>query len=360
MSGIYGILGIDDTDRSYVDSFGQRAIFDAANQYLMMVDQEIQEVVSAFVEEETEDHKERYYLPGGGRLQRRGGLVESAASKASGSWDVAYPLEEFGTQVAGDRVSLAYMRMDQLNRHLEDVRIKAINTVRWEILHALLDDGGGAARTFVDPIRGSLSIQPLANGDSVTYPPVLGSESEATEDHYAESNYATANVSDTNNPLVTLRDELVEHFGQNVGGENIVVFCNNAETAQLESLTDFDPVEDTNVRSGSNRDIPVNLPMVPGTIKGRSNGVWVSEWRWMPATYLLALHLDAPAPLKMRVDLADTGLPRGLNLIAESDMYPLRQSHYEWRFGLGVGNRLNGAVLELNTGGSYTIPTAYD
>ena len=43
---------------------------------------------------------------------------------------------------------------------------------------------------------------------------------------------------------------------------------------------------------------------------GRVNGVWVVEWRFVPANYILAIHLDAPKPLMQRVDPADTLSPR--------------------------------------------------
>jgi hypothetical protein len=61
----------------------------------------------------------------------------------------------------------------------------------------------------------------------------------------------------------------------------------------------------------------------------------------------------------MRVDPADTGLPRGLNLVAEDEDYPMRTAYYERRFGLGVGNRLNGYALEVSTDGSYAPPSDY-
>jgi hypothetical protein len=84
----------------------------------------------------------------------------------------------------------------------------------------------------------------------VVYPPVLGSETEATEDHYLESGYASANVSDTNDPYVTVVDDLEHHFGAATGGENIVVFINNAERGVTEDLTDFAPVPDQYIRVG--------------------------------------------------------------------------------------------------------------
>ena len=98
---------------------------------------------------------------------------------------------------------------------------------------------------------------------------------------------------------------------------------------------------------------------MPGRLIGRTNGCWVFEWRWIPSAYIVALDLDAPKPLKMRVDPANTGLPRGLALVATEDQVPagerpLPPSLRPWR-----GNRLNGVVMELGTGGTYSIPSGY-
>jgi len=154
-------------------------------------------------------------------------------------------------------------------------------------------------------------------------------------------------------------DEIEHHFGAATGGEEIVCFVNNAETPETKDLTDFDEVPDRFIRVGDNVDVPTGLPSVPSRILGRVSGTWVVEWRWVPANYMIGVHLDAPRPLKARVDPADTGLARGLVLVARDERYPLESSHYRHRFGFGCGNRLNGVVMELGTGGSYTIPTAY-
>jgi hypothetical protein len=80
----------------------------------------------------------------------------------------------------------------------------------------------------------------------------------------------------------------------------------------------------------------------------------------MPSSYAIGIDLTAEKPLQKRVDPAYTNLPRGLTLVSESSgNYPLAKSDWQWRFGLGVVNRLNGYVLECGTGGTYTVPTGY-
>ena len=357
MAGIFGAIAENDHERAFIITAGQQLVWETAQKWIADRNAEMAASLSVFVEDETEGFKERYKLPGGCFLQRRGADASVGAVKAGGSWDVSFPLEDFGAAIAWNDVDIAYMSALELSNHFETVMMQNINTVRWEILHRLFDNVRGA---FTDPIHGALTPEPLANGDTVVFPPVLGSNTEATEDHYLESGYTAANISDTNNPLATIRDDIEHHFGAATGGENIVVFVNNAQRSQLEALTDFDEVPDRYIRVGDNADVPAVLPSVPGRILGRSSGVWVVEWRWISANYMLGLHLDQPAPLKMRVDPADTGLGRGLQLVAKDMEYPFTTSYWRHRFGIGGGNRLNGVAMELGTGGTYTIDTNYD
>lgn len=357
MSAIFGILGLQDSDASYVKTIGQTVVYDAYQQLLGNHNEDIAQALGVFVEGVTEGYSMRYKLPGGGYMQEANRQGTIGAVKAVGSWDVAFPIRDFRDALGEDDISLAYMTMQELDRHIDTITIRDLNTRRRQILKALLDN---TAQTWLDPIHGSLTIQALANGDTVVYPPVLGSDTEATDNHYLESGYLSAAISDTNNPLVTIRGELEEHFGVSSGGENLVAFINNAETGVIEALTDFDPVNDRFTQPGANTAELVGLPAnLPGRVIGRSNGVWVVEWRWMPANYIFGLHLDAPKPLMMRVDPAATGLGQGLQLVSYNSEFPLDHATYRNRYGFGVANRLNGVVMELGNGGGYTVPTGY-
>lgn len=360
MSGILGTLGIEEAkaERTFINTIGQRVVYDAIQQELDKYNQELSTIMGLFVGETTSEFKRRYELPGGGYLQPMGTQSAPGNVKRTGNWDVAFPLLDYGAAFGRDRIGYAYMTAANLNSHLDTIFIQDRNTVRLEIMRALLDN---AQFSFVDNTgRGTLSVEPLANGDSVLYPPVLGSQDEATENHYIETNYAAASISDTNNPCKTVADELEEHFGAPTGGSNVVFMATKTICDYVEALTDFDPVVNRNIQPGANTDIPVGLPAgTPGRVRGLCNGVWVVEWRWLPANYAIAIHGDAPRPLIMREDPPETGLNGGLRLVAEDEEYPFRSSYYSHRFGFGAGNRLNGVVLEFGTGGSYTVPTGY-
>jgi hypothetical protein len=357
MTGIYSLLGLQDNDLTYINTIGLDRVFEASSEYLRMVDAEMMNAYGVFIAEETELYGERYKLPGGGRMQQRGTKAANAAINAYAGWDVQYPLFDYEEPVAEDDVTVAYMTVRDVQLALESVRIRSINAMRYDLLRRLMNN---ANFSFVDRQNGTLTVRPLANGDSVVYPPVIGSESEATEDHYLETGYVASGITDTNNPYTTARTELEEHFGTPSGFGNIVCFINSAQVRLTEALADYDQIDDSHKIFGANRDrVTSDFPAVPGRIIGRTNGVWVAEWNWVPANYIVGINLDAPPPMKLRRDPASTGLPRGLHLSGETDKHPLYARHYRNRYGVGVGNRLNGVVLELGNGGTYTIPTAY-
>lgn len=359
MSGILGTLGITEAaaERTYISTIGQQLVYEAVQAELAKYSAELTSVMGLFVQETTAGFKRRYELPGSGYLEPLSTQGAPSNVKATGKWDVAFPIMDYGAAFSQDRVGRAYMTAAQLDKHLDTIQIADRNTVRREIMKALLSN---SQLSFVDNINGTLLVEPLANGDSVVYPAVIGSDTEATENHYIETNYATASISDTNDPTKTVRDELEEHFGTPTGGSNIVMLTTPTVADYIEALTDFDPVTNRFVIPGANVDQVTGLPAgMPGRVRGVCNGVWIVEWRSMPANYALSIHADAPKPLIMREDPAETGLAGGLQLIAEDAKVPFRSSYYSHRFGFGAGNRLNGVVLEFGVGGSYTIPTGY-
>lgn len=356
----FGALRLSDTDYIANAEVGQPAIWDEVQRYLGAVNAALNAVTAAFVEEVTEDYTRRYKLPGGGMLQRRGGQAQSATVKQNAGWDVSFPLDEYGEQVASDVVTLAYMTAGDLRRHIDSVEIRDRNTVRWELTRAIFNN---TARTWTDPVgtTADLTIQPLANGDAVTYPPASGYDSEATENHYIVAGYAASAISNTNDPVAGIAvPELEEHFGIPTGGSPIVTFFNRDQTPLISALAPVVEVGDRYVRPGDDTAVPVGLPPLPGKTIGRHTaGSWLQEWAAIPSGYLVALHLDAPKPLIRRRDKSASGLPDGLALMSTDSEYPFRATHWMHRFGYGVGNRLNGVIIQLKASGSYDVPAAF-
>src|SRR3990172_263924 len=186
MSGIFGHLNIADTERTFNATIGQRVLFEAATDYVARANAELAALQSLFVARTTSDFKLRYKLSGGGYLQERANEGRYGAVKALGSWDVAFPLKDYGAMIASNDVAMAYMTVAELDNHISTVVVQNVNTVRHQVLRRLFKS---TTDTFVDDVHGSLTIQPLANGDTVTFPPVIGSAAESTDNHYLESGY---------------------------------------------------------------------------------------------------------------------------------------------------------------------------
>jgi hypothetical protein len=357
MSTIFGLAQLSAADYQFMRQADNRLIYDAVNVYLQQAMMDMRDSASLFIEGTTTKAKEQYQLPMGGRMQERSGQTKSDSVRRSGKWDVAYPIKEFGDTVATTDVDMAYMTPAEFQTHIDGVLIRAANTYRFEILRRVFKN---TTDSFTDARLGSLTIQPLANGTAgELYPPEHGSESEATQDHYLESNYDASAISDTNNPIKTMTDKLILRYGRRTGGIPIVTLINSAQRAKIEALTNFRPYVPTPINPGADTDIVIADPAGVGETIGYINSSWVSVWDWIPSNYLVSVYQEAPKPLFERIDLPETGLGQGLQLVSRSADYPLLYNEWRWRFGVGTGNRLNGVVMELGTGGTYSIPSDY-
>lgn len=351
MSTIFGVLGINDRDTT-LQSIGQDQVFGLINDYAAATQAELDRIYGVFVQETTTNHMERYFLPGGGMLQTGTFRTRPGATKPTGSWDVAYPLDQGDTALGWDRISYAYMTAGQADAQVRGVMEQYKNWKRNLILTALLH---GATRSVTDPFYGSLTIQPLANGDSVLYPPLIGASTEATATNYVGSNYAASAISDTNNPF---RDVIKAKLRKRFGNGRIVAWINSNQTAKVQALTSFASLAPQYVNVGANTaTATADGVSGPGNFIGATDNVAVFEWDWIPDGYIAALDLDQPAPLKQRVDVPAE--LRGFKMVATQQEYPLQESFWQAREGYGVGNRLNGVVIQLVASTSYTAPTGY-
>lgn len=360
MSTIFALAGLNASDYAYVNNANQELVYEGARQYIDMANEAAMGAMSAFVNPDpTTNFKERYKLGMTGRMQRTSEVTAGKGVATYGSWDVAYPLYNYHERLNIGDVDLAYMTPAEYQNHVDGIISRANNTRRHEILYNLFNN---VQKTFTDPRHGSLTIEPLANGDSVVYPPVEGSDTEATEDHYLESGYAASAISDTNNPIATIVDDLVQHGVDTTDDVPVVCFINQAQQTAIESLANFVPYIPPQIQPGMDTD-QVLMPsrQIPGKVIGYVRGyAWISVWRWIPANYIVGLNLASPQPLKMRVDPPATGLGNGgLVMLPEERFGVLTLNSWRLRFGLGASNRLGAAVMELGTGGTYTVPSAY-
>jgi len=356
MSTIFGMANMSASDYQFARQADQSLLYGATQEYLAMANQSRLDAWSFFVQPEiTTDHTERVKGVMTGYMQKRTKHGRSDDVRPSGSYDVAYPVYDFGDAFEYNDVDFAYMSPQEFQDYIDGVIARSNNTYRFEVLTRLFKN---TTTTFTDDQWGSLTVQPLAiTSDGVVYPPLQGAAAEATAQHYLESGYTVANISDTNNPIKTNADLLISTFGRRTGGIPIATLIDTASRSYIEALSDFVPVQPTGVRSGDAADwstIPAN---VPGEIIGHTNSSWVSVWDFIPATYMVSVPLEEARPLVERNDLAGTGLDGGLRLVAQETNFPINYDQWRWRFGIGTRNRRGAVVMEVAAGGSYTIPT---
>jgi len=232
--------------------------------------------------------------------------------------------------------------------------------MRRELLLAMFSNTTWAFRDQTG--KGALSVKPLANGDSDLYNPLFGEEDLTTDNHYYGLNYLSAAIDATNNPVTTIVEDLEEHFGgTDLYGANVVVWFNKAQTPIMKTLPGFNNQGLSRYETtAQGESVLIGVPTgVPGKLIGWA-GAWLYEWPWIPANYLWGMDLDAPKPLRMRVDPENVGLGAGaLQLVAQQEVHPFKGSFYSQRYGFGVVNRLNGVIAQLVASINYTIPAAY-
>jgi hypothetical protein len=361
MAGLLGNLNMADTDRPFTIVEGQEVVYRETELIFARWTEDMQAALELFVQEVTETFKERYKLPGSGYSQEEdtgGGAAPSAAIKASGYWETAYPLRQFGDTLSFDDIVLGYMTVKEFENHLQTVINRNNNLVFGLILKSLLNN---ASYAFQDTIHGSLTIQPLANQDGTTYPPVFGAVADAQAQNYLAPNYTEAQISDTNDPYALIRNTLEPHFGFPQGGSPIIALVNTSAVPASRLLTDFDQFTNRYILPGGNVSTLIDLPEAfqGGRIVGVCDGVVIIEWPRIPSGWILGMHLDAPRPLKQRKDPVSTGIPTGLQMVTKDMTHPWMNNRWRNRIGFGVGNRLNGVAVALNGTSSYSVPTIY-
>ncbi len=353
MGVLAGLLGITDLDTRLV-SLETRTVTDAVNEVLARYTEVRNEAFAFFVESETTDAKWTYTLPGGAEMELVDEYGTPVEERPVGKWEVAFPLRKAVKGWGYDRDTFAYLTVADLERINASMQIANAKTHKKQMMKALF---GNANYTFTDRRHGALTIRRLANGDGSTYPPVMGSDTEADDTHYLETGYTS--ITDTNNPLKLIKDELKEHWP---GPYKVVALINSAQRAAITSLSAFVDARQAGIDPGDDQAVASEVGgRVPGEFLGivPANGVWVYEWdEGIPANYLFGRDLGRPAPLIRRVHGPEQ--LRGFKIEGEDESWPLfKRSWVDRDLGYGVGNRLNGAVVELGTGGSYTVPAIY-
>lgn len=350
----YGFMGMEHLFQTRVAEVGVARIWSAIQESAAEHTRTINALMAGMVERTTQA-KELMELAVGGVLQPLDEWGNPRPIKPQGSYEVAYPIRGGGTAYGGNRVTNAHLTVEEANRFMVAAQVADAKWLTYHMLAALLDNG---TWTYRDETYGAykglgnITIQPLANGDAVTYLRKGGAMS--TDTHYLAQADA---IDDSHNPFPTIHTELTEHPG-NEGP--VVVYVPTNLVTSIEALTAFVEVNDPDIELGSGSDRLVGSidRSFGDEVLGKVSKCWIVEWKILPDSYMIAVAQGAMAPpLKMR-EYPATAL-QGLFTEAHSPDGNLTENRLIRYAGFGAYNRIAALVYRIGNA-NYATPTGWD
>lgn len=345
-STAYGFMGLKDVMAERVQDnlpVVQTAIQESITEY----QREMDAMLSILVQKVTE-YSTRYQLPGSGTLQPLDQWGNPLPIIPSGYYDVAFPIQGGGIAWGDNRVSRALMTIAHANRFTLAVMGADMDWMARHILAAIFTN---VTWSYVDEDHGTLTIQPLANADTVIYTRKGGTS--AIDNHYLAQ---AAAIADATNPYPVIEAELSEHPSNT--GATIVAYIPTALKATTRALATFVEVSDPDIDTGDDS-VRLSSMIAQGfgdEVLGKADGVWIVEWKRLPADIILAIAQGADPVVGMREYPAAS--IQGL-FPEFQDVDGNRHLQKFIRFaGFGVRNRV-GAVVYRVGDAAYAIPTGY-
>lgn len=350
LSNLYGFMQLADLARERVTVVGDDVIANAIEQSRLEYERQIATTLGIFAMPTTLEQA-RFQSVTARRLQPLDENGRARPTKPAGYYSTAFPIQMAGDAWGANWVTRAKMTVEEAARITSGLFIADTIWLRDHIFAALF---ASATWTFADPFRGDLTVQPLANGDTVTYQLMTGASVAATDTHQLAQ---AAAIADATNPYPTIYTELSEH-PENSG--QVVAFIPTNQKATTEALATFHPLRDANIQPGSGSDVLVGTldVAVPGTLIGyEDSGVFIVEWPSLPDNYIVATTTGGDKALAMRED-PEPEL-RGFRQVGTRDDHPYWESQWARRAGFGTWNRVGALVYRIGNA-SYAVPTGYD
>lgn len=356
----YGFTGLEHLYGSRVSEVGIQRIWTAIQESANEYNRVMSEMLGQFAERTT-TAQEQIELPGDGTLQPLDEWGNPVPVRPSGAYQVAYPIQGAGTAWGTNRVSRALLTVEEANRNTLDALQRDAD---WMIRHMLSGIFTNTTWTFSDKSAaggykglGNITIQSLANGDTVTYTK-RGASAAATDNHYL----AQANaISDTDNPFPTIRTELAEH-PTNSGP--IVCYVPSGLADSIGGLTEFVEVDDPDIRYGASSDtLSANAAAIlgPGDEilgKTKSSSVWVVQWDYLPAGYMIAMSTGGRGGPVLKMREYPAGELQGLFPETNSPDGNLQEMRMIRYAGFGAHNRVKALAYRVGNS-SYAIPSGF-
>lgn len=344
----YGFIGLEHLFSERLENVNVQTVMTAVQESVAEHNRQA-EAMMAELSMPTVGYKVRFKQRDSYTLQPLDEYGRPKPARPAGYYDVAFPIQGGGAAYGFNHISAALVTVEEINRLTLEALGADSDWMKRHMLAAILDE---TAWTYDDEEHGSLTIQPLANGDSVTY--VKKSGSVAADDHYLAQADA---IDDTHNPFPTIYDELKEHpVNANAA---IVSYIPTALKASVKALATFVGVEDMDVRPGNASDV------LAGTIDrgfgdevlGKVDGCWVVEWSLLPDEHTLSVARGSREPvLNMRQYPADSLQGFFQKMLVEGNL----ETTEFYRFaGFGGYNRVGAVVYQVGNA-TYEVPTGYD
>lgn len=346
---LYGFRNLKDQFSERVTSINAQVITTAIAESVAEHNRQMDALIAMFCTRTTKSTI-RYQQIGTARLQPLDENGRARPIKPAGYYDLAFPIRDAGSAWGANFKTKEKMTVEDANRITALMNNADKIWLRDQILAALF---ASATYPYSDPQDGSLTVQPLANGDTVTYQR-NGSTTLSVDTHQlADSN----SISDSHDPFQTIYDELKEHPENQ--GDVVVMIPTNLKSA-ITGLTGFHPMSDPNLQVGSTTAVVSgNLGMAtPGQVLGyHDDKAWIVEWKALPDNYMIATTTQAEPPLAMREE-PETSLQGFIQVPDPRNDHPYYEQQYVRYAGFGAWNRV-GAVTFLSGTGSYAVPTGY-
>ena len=343
----YGFIGQTHLLGSRLSDIGTNTVWSWVQESVNEHNRQINGLMQSMIARTTL-HQERFRLPSSGTLQPLDEWGNPRPVKPGDTFDVAFPIQGGGTAFGLNRVTGSLATAEEANAlTIERLREDA----DWIRRHFLAAIYYPSTWTYADPEFGSLTIQPLANGDTVTYNKVGGSV--ATDDHYLAQ---AAAIGDAANPFDDIYDELMEH-PSNSGP--VVVYVPTNLTTTIEALSAFIEVGDPDLRYGVNT-TQIAAPFTRGfgdEVLGKVNKCWIVEWRALPDNYMIA-HASGTGPVVAMREHPASAL-QGLFTENHSPDGNLQESRFLRYAGFGVRNRVAALAYRIGNSTYSAAPTGY-
>lgn len=350
----YGTLGTLDTLKSTFQSvaeFGEDRLWEESIQPLFDAHNRIMMEMFDDLADRTTDRQRRYGTFDQLKTTKMDEHGRDDSQKAAPGAVAGFPLDAYGATLGWTKKYFENASVSEFAGQILAIRDADIQRVINEVKRAIFTPTN---YTFNDYLVDNLNQIPLAvkaflNADGLGIPAGPNGEvfDGTTHTHYlGTASYVEAN-------LTAVLETVLEHYN---AGEAIINI-NRAQETATKAFGGFTKLEQVSIQPATTAAAILNPRLNPirlyNRMIGEFNGaeVWVRPW--VPANYIFISVRNQPKPLVIRSRRANTN---NLILVADDERHPLRAKSWEREFGVGVWNRMNGAVLETNNA-TYTAPT---